>query len=104
MEILKNRLYNLTYENSSKKDYMSISTDLVGLEDKFVILNSNQLTNVYVLPIFSNIISLKVYFYIFGVQYNETLGLSNEDVKTLLDYASETFNNAIQYITDKRLI
>lgn len=104
LDIYKDKLKNLTSENRGQESYMSVALDLVGIEDRFVYINSNMnnynYTNSYVLPIYSNIVSMKLHFYTLGVQYNNTLNLSKEDVEQILMYTEETYNKAYQHIAN----
>ncbi|CAG9864433.1 unnamed protein product [Phyllotreta striolata] len=115
----KSRISLLDYEiqhpnitKSLKNHYINIAEDLIGFEKKFVFQNSPDAvnTNFFILPLYSNVITLKMTFYLYGIKNWQLLGLDpDEHVNRLkyytykLLYDHEGALNHVNTVVEKKL-
>lgn len=102
LNVLKSKIENLSNEIKVNASYMSIASEMVGLEEEVLFYNRSKYEfkqlNAYILPIYSNIISMKLHFYLFGVQNKDKIGLSDIQVLLILSYAFRMYDNACKHI------
>lgn len=99
MLMLIDELHNKSPIN---QHYMNLAEDFVGLEQKFkfssTITNYHDI-NFYILPLYSNVVSLKVHFYTMGIRYANQIGLTDYNVSDIKNYANITVENGIRHIS-----
>lgn len=89
-----------------KSHYMNIAQDMVGFENKFRFTKDtpdHQNINQYILPHFSAFVLMKVSFYVIGIRDSEIIGLSEDNVNNIRNYANKTIhgeNGANDYIME----
>lgn len=107
ISVYRDKIASLSNEIGNQTDisghYMNVAYDLIGLEKKFYFsqtLTNYKLINIYILPLFSNVVSLKINFYTLGMKYAKDIGLSEDNVSYVRKYANATFKNAFNHITN----
>lgn len=78
--------------------YMNIAEDLVGFEKKFIFADLKRLDkkaiNLYVLPLYSTTVLMKVSYYITGIQKAELIGLNESQTTRLKKYLNSLIHDS----------
>lgn len=104
INVYKEKLSILSDEMHSgvpiKEHYMNLAWEIVGLENKFSFsstLSINENINLYILPMYSSVVSMAINFYMLGVKYNTEIKLDDNNISQILRYANKTYENASKY-------
>ncbi|CAH1101240.1 unnamed protein product [Psylliodes chrysocephalus] len=103
--VLKLRLDDPNSKDTNR-NYINIAEDLIGFEKKFSFAKEDNPDyiniNFFLIPLYSAIVNLKLFFYQFGIKNQSKIKLTNDDIYNVKSYLSrlieEKTDGAIAYI------